>query len=626
MTHEFGHFQLNCKNQQLLHDGTPIAMTPKAFSVLTELIKAQGELVTKETLMETVWTDVIVSDAALTVCIREIRKALGDSARSPLFIATLHKRGYRFIGEIKESNKQSSANFFHDNGTNDLVERHCEYEQLSHALSYARTGKSQIVFISGEAGLGKTTLVEHFAKHKCLDDVRFTRGQCTQLYGHVEPYLPWLDAFTHLCQQDKKLLHKFNRYAPTWLLQMPSLLEKQAHEELEHRLTGTNPQRMLREILEFLKAVSKNRPLVIYLEDMHFSDIASVELLSAIAHRRGHAQLMIIACARPAELAAENHPLNQLKQELEVRKYSTNLDLEPFTKKQVHDFINIQLAENTFPPALANAIGIRTDGNPLFIINVVEYLQKENLIKLVNNIWTLNCTLETVQTCLPDNLMQMLGYHIEQLQADVQVILQAAAVACNAGTGDFQFSTQHIAAAIERDNFWVEDQCEQLSRSQHFIQSKPDGDFNDDKFQPVFVFTHGLYQEAFYQCLTSARRASLHLKIAQYLDSLQPTHNSEIEAKLAVHYERGRDPIKAAEFLVKSAEKASRRGVNSEAGKSLDHALTLCRRLPSGHDRQQIELAIYISKGPHFNCRKRQYRPESRGQLLKRPTPLQTGW
>lgn len=96
----FGPFKLDPSNALLLQNGDPIPLTPKAFAVLSYLIKFAGELVTKDAIFKAVWPNVIVTEAALTVCIREIRKALTDSTRKPMYIETVYKRGFRFIGNI----------------------------------------------------------------------------------------------------------------------------------------------------------------------------------------------------------------------------------------------------------------------------------------------------------------------------------------------------------------------------------------------------------------------------------------------------------------------------------------------------------------------------------------------
>ena len=162
---EFGNFRIDIKNRQLLEADQAVALTPKAYAVLVVLVNANGTLVTKQSLMEQVWTDTVVSDAALTVCIREIRKVLGESARSPRYITTLYKRGYCFTGSVNQRTDSLTKNTCVAPGQNahTLVKRHAETQVLSDALALSCKGDSQLVFVSGEAGLGKSTLIGGFS-------------------------------------------------------------------------------------------------------------------------------------------------------------------------------------------------------------------------------------------------------------------------------------------------------------------------------------------------------------------------------------------------------------------------------------------------------------------------------
>src|SRR5262245_25160171 len=99
---QFGPFRLVPEDERLWHGAEAIGLRPKSFAVLRYLIEQAGRLVTKEELAQAVWPGLAVSDATLTVCLGEIRKALGDEVRAPRFIATVHRRGYRFMEPVVE--------------------------------------------------------------------------------------------------------------------------------------------------------------------------------------------------------------------------------------------------------------------------------------------------------------------------------------------------------------------------------------------------------------------------------------------------------------------------------------------------------------------------------------------
>src|SRR5215471_4063734 len=168
----FSCFHLDVVNASLRRGQQPIVLPPKAFNVLRYLVEHAGQLVTKNDLWKAVWPEVSVTDAALTVCLSEIRKALGDDWRTPRYIETVHRLGYRFIAPVAVeplpatdtviSHQDSALINRARSASPNFVGRESELAQLHEWLGRALTGERQIVFVTGEAGIGKTTLVEEF--------------------------------------------------------------------------------------------------------------------------------------------------------------------------------------------------------------------------------------------------------------------------------------------------------------------------------------------------------------------------------------------------------------------------------------------------------------------------------
>jgi len=177
-----------------------LELTPRAFALLRHLVEHPQRLITKDDLLTTVWRDAIVSDAALTSCIRDLRKALSDSSGTPRYIETVHRRGFRFIGPIARPTSAASAPGPRAPGppssspaTPTLVGREAELARLHGRWERARNGQRQLVFVTGEPGIGKTALVEAFLAQIGEDEVlRIGRGQCVEQYGAGEAYLPIL--------------------------------------------------------------------------------------------------------------------------------------------------------------------------------------------------------------------------------------------------------------------------------------------------------------------------------------------------------------------------------------------------------------------------------------------------
>ena len=322
----FDHFDLDLVNECLWRGSQPIKLRPKAFAVLEHLLGRPGQLVTKENLIAAAWGDTFVGHGVLKVTIRQLREALDDDSRSPRFIETSHRRGYRFIGRVGAGTASADGDRpgVLPRAALDLPAAGRTIVGRDHALSCMqawlaemRAGVRQIVFVSGEAGIGKTTLLDAFVRSMAGDrDMRIATGQCLEQYGTGEAYLPVLEAIRQLCRQHPPVVDVVRAHAPMWLLQMPSLVRAEDREAFGREVFGATRERMLREMGDALDALTAEAPLVLVLEDLHWSDYSTLDLISYLARQRGEARLMVVGTYRPAELIASGHPLKAVKQEL----------------------------------------------------------------------------------------------------------------------------------------------------------------------------------------------------------------------------------------------------------------------------------------------------------------------
>ena len=206
----FGEFELDEANALLLRDGHAIALAPTPFAVLCALVRRPGSLLTKHALLDEVWGHRFVSDSVLKTAVSDLRHALADDARRPRYIETVARRGYRFIAvptALSTAGPPDAASSMVAGNTpigegqpSPFVGRATELARLRRAWERAGRGRRTVVFIAGEPGIGKTTLIEHFVSS--LGDLTCARGHCVELYGTGEPYLPVLEALGELCRSD----------------------------------------------------------------------------------------------------------------------------------------------------------------------------------------------------------------------------------------------------------------------------------------------------------------------------------------------------------------------------------------------------------------------------------------
>ena len=160
----FGLFRLDARTGQLWRDGREVKLTPRAASVLQALAERAQQLVTKQELFDRVWGGLAVSDDALTSCIQELRSALGDDARRPRTIETRHRRGYRLMVPAEPIADRSVASQPRAIALEPsrLVGRAAELAELVRSFDEARAGRRQIIFVTGEPGIGKSALADAF--------------------------------------------------------------------------------------------------------------------------------------------------------------------------------------------------------------------------------------------------------------------------------------------------------------------------------------------------------------------------------------------------------------------------------------------------------------------------------
>src|SRR5499425_2095946 len=194
----FHSFRLDTVNQCLWRGEDRVTLAPKAFDVLRYLVEHSDRLVTQDEILEALWPETYVNPEVVKKYVLGIRKVLGDQSSKPVYVATFPRRGYQFIAPVRDESA-SPLSEVATNGTRTIVGREGALVQLEDAFNRALQGQRQIVFITGEAGIGKTTLVDVFHLTRAFgSNVRMARGQCVEGYGGKEAYYPILDAIGHL--------------------------------------------------------------------------------------------------------------------------------------------------------------------------------------------------------------------------------------------------------------------------------------------------------------------------------------------------------------------------------------------------------------------------------------------
>jgi predicted ATPase len=306
----------------------------------------------------------------------------------------------------------------------------------------------QVVFVTGEAGLGKTTLIEAFLEGIGGEGALWiARGQCIEQYGAGEAYLPVLEAVGRLCRDPEgpEVLPLLARQAPTWVVQMPWLVDDTTLQTLQHRVVGATRERMLREMAEALDVVTTLRPLVLVLEDLHWSDASTLDLIALLACRPESARLLVLGTYRPAEAMTPGHSPHAIKQELQVHRQCEELLLPFLSEAALAEYFAARFPGTALPAGLRRFVYRRTDGNPLFMVNVIDDWLAQGILVAEDGRWMLRQELVERGVGVPDNLRQIIQKQLDRLSPQEQHVLTVGSVA------GVEFSAAAVAAGLGQE-------------------------------------------------------------------------------------------------------------------------------------------------------------------------------
>jgi predicted ATPase/DNA-binding winged helix-turn-helix (wHTH) protein len=595
----FAAFRLEPPPGGLYRGDMVIPLRPRSLAVLRYLVMHAGRLVTKAELRQHVWGGTHVSDTVLRVCVQEIRAALGDSAEAPQYVETVAQHGYQFrvAGDTEEPPPQTAG---------PIVGRQLVVERFEAWFRHATTGMRQLVLVSGDVGVGKTTVVDCFLAHLAAGSgVRIGRGQCVEHYGEGEPYLPFLEALWQLAHgpaQDT-LLTLLRRYAPLWLVQLPGLVSESELERLQRQVAGATPARMRRELAQALDVLAADAPLVLVLEDLQWSDRSTVDLLASLAQRREPAQLLVLGTYRPVDVVLQAHPLHTMVQELGGRGQVRELPLELLTAEDAAAYLTGRLRGPIAAP-LAAFVYAHTDGNALFMVNLVEHLVQQRLLARREGQWALQAGEEARVARLPEEIRQLLMRRLDALPAAARRVLDVASVVGR------EFAVAAVAAGTQSSVDEVEAICDGLAAQGRFLADSGLTVWPDGTRSGCYRFHHALYPQVLYEALGTARRGRLHHQVGARLEVGYGTQAGEIAAQLAVHFERGGEVQRAVHYLQQAGDNATRRHAYHEAVAALAKGLALLATLPDSRERAQDELRLLLILGNLLMGMKGQGAPE----------------
>lgn len=600
-----GAFDIDVANHRLLRDGRAVPLTPKAYAVLGCLLAANGELVRKQDLFDRVWRDRVVTDAALTRVVRELRRAFDDDAQAPRFIATVHGVGLRWVaGAGRHGARDTAAAPAQAVATPRLAGRDAELADLDQAWQRAREGRREVVIVSGEAGIGKTALLEAFAARAARAGL-VVQGCCIESRGEREPYLPWLDVLEQLAQRrgSAALSDLLRQQAPAWLAWLPNLVHERLPEVPGPAAPAPDrdrtPPRLRRELAQALEALAAVEPLLIWLEDLHWSDPSSLDLLALLAARRQPARLLVVASLRPGDAAGA--PPASLLASLQMRHEAWELPLAPLPVQAVLELVSQRLGparDESDARLLAQSVHRRGEGHALFTLALLDDMRLRLRPSAMPDGWVLAGPLS--DEVMPASLRRLLQWRIDALPTPEREVFLAASVV------GASFAAASLAAALGQALTEVEARCMALAQ-RGLVRPQPDAQrWPDGTLSAGFSFVHALHHEAARERVTPAWRQQWQGRIAQRLALGHRSHPAALAAlapELAQRFEDAGDVGQALHHVRVAATQALARCAYREAIAVLRRGLSLLAAMPGAarteapHEREREELALRLPLG-----------------------------
>ncbi|OKO87071.1 hypothetical protein AC630_01165 [Bradyrhizobium sp. AS23.2] len=571
----FEDFVLDADRRELRRDGYPIPLQPQVFDLLEYLIRHRARVVTKDDLIGAIWGGRIVSESALTTRINAARTGIGDSGEAQRLIKTLPRKGFRFVGTVHEAVRQVESAVAPPKIESSalVVGRTESFETIDQMTRRVLSGKRQMAFVTGEAGIGKTAFIAKTIEQLTEQGFDQLYGRCTERFGTDEVFLPLIDALVSRFRANgPELISAVRARAPTWILQLPGAIDASERAAFQDEVFGATRERMLREFCDLLEALSIGRPWVLVLEDLHWSDFATLDVLSRFARGTGKARVLVLCSYRPAESAVGGHPIRRLHRDLEIHGCCSELRLDRLSRSEVDRYLALRFDDDELASSLSKPVFERTLGHPLFVASLLKHLIDQESIVETDGRWRLSLPAAFTQDRIPDSLLNMIGHELDRLTDNERRLLDVASVA-----GE-EFSAAIVAAGLSDDAIDVERDIEASIRKDHILVRSGVSEWPDGTYSGSYAFRHILYQNIIYQNLPPGLRAQTHRRLGNRLEEAYAGRTHEIAPALALHLEQGRDFPSALRYLREAAESSTKRLGHAEAASYLTRALGILDR------------------------------------------------
>jgi len=521
-----------------------------------------------------------------------------------------------------------------------FVAREAELERLQGFFQEVLEGKGRVVFITGDAGSGKTALMHEFARRaqESNRDLRVTFGDCNALSGIGDPYLPFRDSFGMLCgdleskyeggqlrqeqvqrlwtslpltiqsvvKDGPDLIHSFisgtallafgKAYNPEktgWLRPLEELIQGRA---IQLGSTGIEQKDLFNQYTKVLQAISTQHPLLVLLDDLQWADAGSISLLFHLGRRIEESRILILGAYRPTELSTptegETHPLGKVIAEFKRNFGDIQVDVGAVQHEESRRFVDdlLDTEPNRLDETFREALYRRTDGHPLFTIELLRAMEgRGDIVQDQEGFWMEATGLDWDR--LPARVEGVIEERVGRLDENLQRLLTVASV-----EGE-EFTAEVLAGALNLEvKEVVKDLSHQLDKQHRLVSAQGVQRMGEGRLS-IYRFRHTLFEKHLYNQLDPVERINLHEEIGSLLESFFGAQVDEAAVALSRHFDEAGIPDKAVAYYEKAGNRAKRLSADEDAISHFKRGIELLQRLPDSTERAQRELGLQISLG-----------------------------
>lgn len=489
-----------------------------------------------------------------------------------------------------------------------FVGRTSELKKLEEYLAgVLKNKKGSVTFITGETGSGRTTLVEEFRRDNALAkeyNMRYAYTRCDELTGTDNPYAAFGFLLGQLLTKNKsdKVFYKYMKdLGPAWLSVIPvvgSLVSAMVSTAMsikkEIPSENIDQSTMFQRYTKTLQNISEKNPLLLIVDDLQWSDNSSCGLLFHLARNIDEYPIFIIGIYCPSEIETTSHPMKQIRAEMDS-KICNELPLGRLSKEELIEYLNAKFPNNKFEAPFIDVLRDKTDGHPLFIVEVIKLLKDQKAIIQENNIWKLSQNINDID--IPTSVAGVINKRIELMENKSRHILRYAAI-----QGEV-FTSVALSKLLDWQELPLLEELNVLVKIHKLIEELESEDLIRKKEGGGHEFIHSFVHKSFYDDLGKREKELLHKKIGEILEELYKDDIYEMVVDLAIHFEKGRVYNKSIDYRLKSAIKANDIHSCSEAIKHCKRALFLLEKtkhVTEEYTKKRMELLFELGRGEEF--------------------------